>query len=243
MRAADIACTVRSMDLAKTDALLSLFTTPREARDGAWQARFYETIMDAGLATTERQVMEGPDGFPYFVLQRPPVGQPFSPVSVADVLEHCTDQGLGIVIEPTEHGPEWVFTYGDLFSRRAYGSFDGDPVDRDAAQERPATEVLAKDTPVMIGAPNDEMLPAWSRRVLASFLKQAANVAEPRVLVLVEPSRSPARNLVFNLHPEDFPSQDAFRRVMNALGWFMPPNRPCIAVSKTSALTDSFVAL
>jgi len=233
------------MDLAKTDALLELFTTARDARDDAWRARFYDAVMDAGMQTTERQIIQGPDGFPYFVLERPEAGKPFSPVSLSDVLEHCTDQGVGIVVDPTEHGPEWVFTYGDLFARRAYGSFEGDPVDRDGAREPPgpATEVLEKDTPVMVGAPNEEMLPSWARRVLASFLKQAAHVAEPRVLVLVDPARSRARNLVFNVHPEDFPSEDAFRRVMSALGWFMPPSRSYIALSRTSSLADSFVAL
>ncbi len=95
----------------------------------------------------------------------------------------------------------------------------------------------------MIGAPNEEMLPAWARGVLSAFLKQAAHVAEPRVLVMVEPSRAPSRNLVFNIHPEDFPSSADFQRVLNALGWFMPANRSVIAVSKTSSLTDSFVAL
>lgn len=229
-------------DLAKTDVLLKLFETPREARDDAWRSAFLDAVVDASMASTENQVMRGPDGFPYFVLQRPPIGAAFTPFCVSDILDHCTEQGIGIVVEPTERGPQWVFSYGDLFSLRAYGSFDGDPADRDAPRG-PAVEVLEKDTPVMIGAPNEEMLPAWARRVLASFLKQAVQVDEPRVLVMVEPSRVPARNLVFNIHPEEFPSQAEFGRVMNALGWFLPPNRSLIATSRTSSLTSSFVPL
>ena len=50
------------------------------------------------------------------------------------------------------------------------------------APRAPAREVVEKDTPVMIGSPAEEMLPAWARRVLASFLKQVAHVAEPGVL-------------------------------------------------------------
>jgi len=229
-------------DLLKTDTLLKLFETPREARDDAWRSAFFDAIVDASMASTENQVMQGPDGFPYFVLQRPPIGTAFTPFCVSHILDHCTEQGLGIVVEPTERGPEWVFTYGDLFSLRAYGTFEGDPADHDAPRG-PAREVLEKDTPVMIGSPNEEMLPAWARRVLASFLKQAAHVDDPRVLVMVEPSRVPARNLVFNIHPEDFPSQADFERIMNVLGWFMPPNRSVIAVSRTSSLADAFLPL
>lgn len=228
-------------DLAKTDVLIKLFATPREARDDAWRASFFEAVVDASMASRESQVLHGPDGFPYFVLDRPPVGRPFTPFCVSNVLEHCTEQGLGIVVDP-DHGPEWVFTYGDLFSLRAYGSFEGDPVDREAPQG-PATEVLSSGTQVMIGAPSEQMLPSWARRVVGSFLKHAAHVAEPRVLLMVAASRAQTRNLVFNLHPEDFPSQADFQRVMNALGWFMPRNRSVVATSRASFPVDAFVPL
>jgi hypothetical protein len=229
-------------DVAKTDVVMKLFETPRDARDDGWRARFLDAIVDASMAAPERQVMQGPDGFPYFVLERPPIGQAFTPFCVSHVLEHCTDRGFGIVVDPTERGPEWVFTYGDLFGLRAYGSFEGDPADRNAPRAPAGPDVLQKDTQVMIGAPSDAILPPWARPVIAAFIKQAANVAEPRVLLMME-SGSPTRNLVFNIHPENFPSRAAFERVMNALGWFMPANRACVAVSQSAGFADAFVPL
>jgi hypothetical protein len=95
----------------------------------------------------------------------------------------------------------------------------------------------------MVGAPNDEILPPWSRRVLASFIEQVGGVKEPKVLVMVRPSESPTRNLVFNVHPEDFASPDEFGRVLRRLQWFLPRGRSVIGLSKTSSLAGSFVPL
>jgi hypothetical protein len=229
-------------DLARTDQVVKLLVTPREQRDDAWREAFLEAIVDASLAAQQPQVIQGPDGFGYFVLRRPPVGQPFEPFCVSHILEMCTERGLGIVVEPSGGAAEWVFTYGDLFSLRAYGSFRGDPLDG-AEEAAPSTGVLGKDTPVMIGAPSEEILPSWARRVIASFLKQVGHVSEPRVLVMVEPARSPRRNLVFNVHPEDFPSGEQFQSVLNALGWFLPPNRLVVGMSRKAGLETSFAVL
>ncbi|MEO8876267.1 MAG: hypothetical protein ABI461_11815 [Polyangiaceae bacterium] len=230
-----------AFDLAKTNALLELFAHPRDLRDDAWRAAFKEAVIDASLASPKEQVMRGPDGFPYFVLTRPPVAEEFTPFCISHVLGHCTSSGIGIVIEPGEKGPEWVFSYGDLFSLRAYGSFAGDPVDQDAPG--PKIEVLEKDRHVMVGSPSEEFFPAWARRVLSGFLKSAANIETPGVLVMVDPTRAPSRNLVFNVHPEDFESQADFQKIMNMLGWFMPPKRSCIALSKGALDPSQFQPL
>jgi hypothetical protein len=229
-------------DLSKTEALTRLFAEPRERRDHAWRAAFFDAIVDGSMATTPSQLMQGPDGFPYFVLQLPPVGESFTPFCVSHVLEHCTDHGYGVVVEPGKGQPQWVFRYGDLFSLRAYGSFDGDPADTGNGQGA-GTEVVAKKTPVMVGAPSEAMLPAWARRVIAAFLTRNASVTEPKVLVMVDPSRAPGRDLVFNVHPQDFPSEAAFEAVMQALSWFVPARRSVVAISKTSGLVDSFTPL
>jgi hypothetical protein len=233
---------VPRFDLAKTDQVVKLLDTPRDQRDDAWQDAFQEAIVDASMATAPEQVIQGPDGFGYFVLRRPPVGESFSAFCVSHVLETCTNRGLGIVIEPAGSSAEWVFTYGDLFSLRAYGSFRGDPSDADGPRAGPVAGVLEKETQVMVGAPSEQLLPAWARRVLASFLKTVAKVDDPRVLVLMESQRL-GRNLVFNVYPEDFPSEQQYQGILNALGWFMPPNRRVIGMSRTAGLEKSFVPL
>jgi len=202
-------------DLAKTDLLTRLFAQPRATRDHAWRAAFLDAIVDASLASTPQQVIQGPDGFPYFVLQSPPVAQEFTPYCVSHVLEHCTDRGFGIVVEP---------------------------VDRDAAKG-PAIDVAKSDTQIMVGAPSEHVLPLWARRVVAAFLTRSAHVTAPAVFVMMQPPPAPPRSLVFNLHPEAFPSHAAFSAAMNALSWYMPPHRSVVALSQESSLKDAFVPL
>ena len=234
-----------AFDLAKTNALLELFATPRDLRDDAWRSAFKDAVVDASLAAPKEKVMHGPDGFPYFVLERPPIAQEFTPLCVSHVLGHCTSSGIGIVIEPGTEGdaagPQWVFTYGDLFSLRAYGTFAGDPADQDAPG--PKAEVLEEGRHVKVGSPSEEFLPAWARRVLAQFLKSAANVETPGAVVMLDPTRAPSRNLVFNVHPENFEVAADFQQIMNMLSWFMPPKRSCIALSKGALDPSKFQPL
>jgi hypothetical protein len=234
------------LDCAKTEALVPLLATPRAARDAAWRSAFFEVIVDASLVANEPQVIAGPDGFPYFALQRPPAetARTLTPCSMSQILEHCTENGFGIVIEATESGPQWVFTYGDLFAFRAYRSFAGDPIDLDALA-RPAapTEIAAAGSEVMLGSPSEEMLPKWARRTLARHLRESANIATPSVFLMVRPSHRPGRDLLFNLHPEDFPSIPAFQAALDRIGWFLPRGRSVSAISRASDLTQHFVPL
>jgi hypothetical protein len=231
-----------SFDLQKTNEVLALLATTRELRDDAWRQAFLAAIIDASLASKSEQVVRGPDGFPYFVLVRPPVAESFTPFCVSHILSHCTSSGIGIVVEPSDGAAEWVFSYGDLFSLRAYGTFEGDPVDREG-DAGPKVEVVPAGRQVMIGAPSEEFLPAWARRVIAGFLKSAAKIENPAVCVMVDPTRAPSRNLVFNIHPQDFASHEDFERIMNAISWFLPAKRSCVAMSRGTLSPADFIPL
>jgi hypothetical protein len=232
-------------DLQKTNEVHALLATARDRRDDAWRQAFFAAIIDAPLVTPSEkseQVVRGPDGFPYFVLSRPPVARQLTPLSVSQLLGHCTGSGLGIVIEPTNDSAEWVFTYGDLFSLRAYGSFEGDPIDRES-DAGPKVETVKAGHEFLIGAPSEEFLPSWARRVIAQFLKSAAKIENPGVCVMADPARAPSRNLVFNIHPENFPSHEDFELVMNAISWFLPAKRACVAMSRKTLAASDFIPL
>src|SRR5579864_7360581 len=97
-------------DLSKTQETQDLFVVAREQRDQNWKNRFYEAIVDASMATTPSQVIRGPDGFPYFVLNLPPVGQPFETFCLSHIVDVCLENGFGVVIQPDANPPQWVFT-------------------------------------------------------------------------------------------------------------------------------------
>jgi hypothetical protein len=229
-------------DLQKTHEVDQLLQVPDAKRDAAWRARFFAVIPEASMASTPEQVMQGPDGFPYFVLKRPTPGVAFTAFCLSEVLDHCTTRGLGAVIDPQPGGAGWVFSYGDLWSLRSYGTFEGDPVDEEREGAAGAT-VLAEDRKVMLGAPSEDYLPSWARRVLHGFLTQSARVKEPTVMLLIDPSMRPSRNLIFGVHPEDFPSPEQFQGLLGALHWFLPPRRGLVGVSRSAGFLDALQPL
>jgi hypothetical protein len=229
-------------DLEKTALVLALLEVPSEARDDRWRARFYEAVVDASFASPLDQVIRGPDGFPYFVLQTPPEGTEFSPFCISHVLTHCTDHGIGIVLNPGPQSADWVFTFGSLWALRAYGRFEGDPGD-EQGDPLSKEEVLPVDRSVIVGSPSEEYLPGFARAALRGFLRQALGVKEPQVFLLLDPSMRPSRNLIFNVFREDFPSEADFRQVIGLLRWFLPPGRGLIGLSREAELNRALQPL
>jgi hypothetical protein len=216
-------------DLAKTSETLRLLQTPEQARDAAWRARFYAAVVDASFAANPEQVMSGPDGFPYFVLVTPPTGVGFEPFCISHILEHCTDRGCGIALNPGPTGVDWVFKYGDLWSLRAYGRFEGDPSDEPG--EGGGVEVVERGREIMVGQPSDEFFPSWARNVVRAYL-QGIGVAQPKVMLIMDEKVRPKRSLVFNFHAEDFGGHEAFQGELRRLHWFLPLNRGLVGFQR-----------
>ena len=220
-------------DLAKTSETLRLLQTPPQARDEAWRAVFYAAVVDASFAANSEQVMSGPDGFPYFILRTPPAGVGFEPFCISHILEHCTEHGCGVALNPSPTNVDWVFTYGDLWSLRVYGTFTGDPSDE--AGEGGGREVVERGREILVGQPSDEFFPAWARRVVRAYL-QGIGVAEPKVMLIMDEKVRPKRSLVFNFHAEDFGGAEVFQNELRRLHWFMPRSRGLVGFERDNEL-------
>jgi len=215
----------RTPDTNATAAVRSLLDTPPEGRTDAWIARFYASVPNAALQMEATVVFQAPDGFGYVRVRIPERGVDFEAHSISGLAMGCTERGLGIVLNAHKGQPDWVFFYGALWSLRANGRFDGDGLESNSPpRETPGQRV-------MLAAPSEELLPAFARPILRDYL-QSAGVAEPRVVLMVDQALGPSRNLVFNLHPEDFTDQAAFRSASNRLVWFLPPGLGFITVPR-----------
>ena len=164
-------------DLTKTHELADLLFVPRDKRDPDWARQFYAVIDDAGMTTTSDQILQGPDGFSYFVLNMPAPGREFQPLSLAQVLEFCLENSLGIVVEPQPEPPEWVIPFGQLWSKKEFGRFDltldPDPDSKTAAEVR-VPEVpshLTGKQAILVGQPNQYYFPAFARSAVKRFLQ------------------------------------------------------------------------
>ena len=220
-------------DTEKTWHLGRLCSVPQEQRDAAWREEFFENVIDASLVANEQQVIRGPDKFPYFALFLPQEAGKIVPFCVSHILEHCTDDGYGIVVStPGKPQPEWVFTYGDLWGLRVHGEFrrrveaEGDGTGTGLNVDRLAP---GEKREVLTGSPSFELFPSFARDILRGYFQQTIGVEVPKVTLVDDATREPSQSLVFNVPPERFPSIEAMHAYYARLAWFFPPGLSLLA--------------
>ena len=234
-------------DLTKTQELADLLIVEREERDAEWIRHFYGVVGDASLATTPDQVLQGPDGFSYFVLNMPAPRRDFEPLSVSHVLDFCLENSLGIVIEPQPEPPEWVIPFGLLWSKKQFGKFD---LNFEAEPDDAATEISTPEVPshlagkqaVLVAQPSHSYFPEYARNAVKKFLRDQG-LHDPGVLLLSNRTQQPAETIAFSIFAEDFADKDQFHNFMHHLAWFFPPHYRLSSIGKNSEIAKSFQPL
>ncbi len=232
-------------DLEKTGILVDLCSVPHERRDDRWFHEFMENLPLASFRTTEQQVLTGPDGFPYLHLELPEPGVQFQCYVIDNmVYDFLLTNGLGVAINPSKEQPDWVLTYGDIFNyaiKKDFYNKDNTYFNTSGENQLVPTEM---DNNVMVGQPSEFILPAPARAVMRSFLEYK-QVKDPKVLLMTTttPEGREAQDLVFNLTPGDFASEEAFRATAQQLQWFLPRHYSLAFFGENESLKDYFSPL
>lgn len=205
-------------------------------RTPEWKQAFYETVFDAALCLGDPQVVQGPDGFPYFVLNFPEPNVQFQAVSISVVLDHCLDHGMGIVLNPRQGAADWVFTFGNLWTKRTLDTF-----------EVPVPEVKQPDNSqerqILISAPSEDFLPMFARDAIRTFLTERVKLAEPKVMMITDEAAVPGQSLAFSVFREDCRDEQHFGAIMTYIRWFLPGNYGLVSIPKDAPFLDRFLPL
>lgn len=216
----------RQYDIGKTQALYELLKAPDSQRNESWRNAVFSVVTDAPLALAKTQMVQGPDGFPYFVLLIPDEGMEFSPVTLLDVVEHVTDNGLGCIILDNENKLEealYVFPFGDMFSLRHYGNFIGDKLDQEElAKHGGKGSESIQGGEVLLGAPSVQFLPEYARTAIGHYMRQVYGIESPSVALMVHVHSAPSRNLVFNIDQQLFKAKEDYINAIRRMRWFLP---------------------
>lgn len=224
--------------LEDTSRIAQLMELGRETRDGAWVLRFQEAAWNASMVLPAEPVFLGPDGMPYVRLELPPVGQPVETNCLSNIFASLAEQGLGAAFfknaTDTPELAEYVMPTGVLESLRAYGTWDGDPVDAQEMAARPPQPAAAggmqetqveKERQVMVGPPSEAYLPRHTARLLYRHLTEGWKMEDPRVALVVDEEMTPSRNLVIGRKFSEFPDREVASRATQMLLWYFPPRR------------------
>src|SRR5690606_1223805 len=156
-------------DLEKTATLTRMFDVAPDARDKAWNREFLTHAAEASFACGNPQVVQGPDGFPYFQLETPTANEPFQCYVISHMIpDLILERGIGIVVNANKGQPDWVFNYGSLVNFAANGEFYTPATDLQLPQE----ETIQQDENVLIGQPSEAYLPRAARAILRQFIEQ-----------------------------------------------------------------------
>lgn len=210
-------------DLTKTDILVKLVQTAPHERDENWRQTFLDNIVQASFRCGDPQVKTGPDGFPYFQLFLP---EPFKEFQCF-VIDRMKDDfllasGFGVVINPAANTADWVLSYGDILNLHLNNSFY--TTTETAFSKETSSEIIAKNEQVMIGQPSETILPKVVRNLIATFLKMNG-IKSPKVLLMMRQKTNGdgvSQDIVFNLTPGNFKDENTYKRVMQAVSWYLP---------------------
>ena len=230
--------------MTDADALREHLGVPEDERGAKWRHRFYDLVDTARLIRREPGVFLGPDGFPYYALDLPGEGED-GEVTVADLIDRATDRGFGIAIEPLDEAAAWVFTCGDLVTRRSFGGYEFPRIGIVPAESPTFRAVMKATERMQMLAPDESLLPPYIRPLLYEYFTRTLGIADPGVLALVSPDQEPPEQLVFRISHDDFDGEEEFEQAIAGLTWFLPRHLvvSILPTDVVDALDDAFVPL
>ncbi len=229
-------------DITKTPVIVTLFRTPHDLRDHTWYNSFYNNVATASFASANPQVLTGPDGFPYFILNTPEENKPFESFCIKNMKDDfLLARGWGVVFNPAaDKTADWVFTHGDIVNLHLNNEFITaiDPAIIEHIEFNKTVGLLKKEEKVMVAQPSEDYLPFATRHALKLFL-QSKGIRKPKMMLLSSVIEGKvSRKLAFNIHPEDYPITTNLNFLMQQVGWFLPRHYIIIPLSKRSSLAS-----
>jgi hypothetical protein len=198
----------------------SLLETPSDARDAEWEKAFLHLFPTVNLQILDESAQQGPDGFPYLLVSI----DNEATESATKVLAWLADKGIGLVVNPGQTMPDFVFTFGQIWYFKETGRFLGDVNPQNLGQFK-----LDAGQKIQVGPPPDSYLPTYIRSILREFFNQ---IGRPEVKVLMISSDGQNYDLCFSTESMGSPASHEQRDVLEAISWFLPGHYSLALVSE-----------
>ena len=212
-----------------------LLKIPDKARDTKWEDLFLTRFTESQVRLLAAEAQQGPDGWPYLFVETDAKGTE----PAQKLLNWVSTRGIGLAVNPTKEYPDFILTYGMLWSFRETGRF----IHRLATQETAAEAKIEsiEFSPQQleeVGPPTAKYLPDYVRTVLRDFFRDQG-ILQPKVLVIKQKGHD--YDLGFSLESLGNPPEPEWQGIGEALSWFLPPHYSVVLVSEKNL--PAFVAL
>lgn len=196
--------------MARSLSLQNIVSQPEAFRNEEWEKAFFQSFADAKVDIESETPKTGPDGWPYLLVKSS--AQAKEPVR--KIIEWLSERGIGLALNAHKNAPDYVFTYGMLWNFRVRGEFMTPTVD---AKSGPVE--IIHDQKLWVGAPSEQFLPLYVRKILSEFFKQQGQ--ESVRIAMVSPDQK-HYDLCFSLESLGQPDKLEHRGLLEAISWFMP---------------------
>lgn len=201
-------------------------------RNFSWDEKFFKSFTSVEVRMLSQEPQQGPDGWPYIICETLNVKNDgdFEVESTQRLFQWLATRGIGLIVNPRrEPYPDYVFSYGMIWSFRETGFF----MRPDLAQSN-SGEVNYSTTKLFSGAPTEEFLPLYVRKVLKDFFRDQTVLA-PKVLMIS--TDQVKYDLCFSLESLGSPPTTEHEGIAEAIAWFLPPHYSIVLISEKNLPT------
>lgn len=188
-------------------------------RNEEWEQLFLKGILSEEISLLSPEPQKGPDGWPYLLVK---TGQG-STEPFKKVVSWLTDRGIGLAVNTHKQLPDYIFTYGMLWSYREYGSFLGTAKGQDRSQAD-----YTDDQSLLVGPPSEQYLPPYVRVILRQFFKDQG-IENVKLLVA---HTDKFTDLCISLESLGNPPEKEHPGIAGALSWFLPQDYTLVLTSE-----------
>ncbi len=208
------------MGFKSTMTLHEITTTQDSERGPSWENQFFHAFAAGKINLLTPEPQTGPDQWPYLLAET--AADASEPL--AKVLPWLAERGIGLALNPRKEYPDYVFTYGMLWSFKETGYFFKPIPERTNGSVQFSTEAVK-----LAGPPTEEFLPSYVRKVLRDFFRDQG-LLRPRILVMS--TEENIYDLVFSLESLGNPPETEHQGIAEAIGWFLPPHYSLLLINE-----------
>lgn len=200
--------------------LQNILQTPSENRDPNWENKFFNALVNSNLSVLSADPQIGPDNWPYLMTEC----NSESTESAQKIIHWLHDKGIGLVLNPTKDYPDYVFSYGMIWSFKETGYFykTADKIETGVVE-------IQKDAKCYYGAPSEQYLPTYVRRILKEFFLDQG-LLHVKVLMLSMDNKH--FDFAISLESLGNPPESEHEGIAEAISWFLPPHYSILLISE-----------
>lgn len=200
--------------------LNEIVSIPDSDRTSSWENQFFQALAVGSLDLISPDPQTGPDGWPYILAETGPEGKE----PATKLIQWLIERGIGLAINPRKEYPDYVFSYGMLWSFKETGYFFKPVADRPEGVVQFEPKSL-----VHTGPPTEEFLPGYVKKVLRDFFRDQA-VLLPKTQVISQDQKN--YDLAISLDSLGNPPESEHEGIAEAISWFLPPHYSLLLISE-----------